>query len=77
MTFKMKGHELPGIKQFKSSKMKDGRAASSALQQTDFPPRQADYETHEDFLKAKNLYIKSLTEKKEKEVIPEPGGDGI
>jgi len=77
MTFKMKGHELPGIKQFKSSKMKDGRAASSAFQQTDFPPRFADYETPEDFEKAKNLYIKSLTEKKEKEVIPEPGGDGI
>ena len=30
--FKMKGHTLPGIKQFKSTKMADGRAKSSSFQ---------------------------------------------
>ena len=32
MKYKMKGHALPGIKQFKSTKKQDGRAASSAFQ---------------------------------------------
>lgn len=30
--YKMKGHTLPGIKQVKSNKTKDGRAGSSAFQ---------------------------------------------
>ena len=33
--YKMKGHTLPGIKQVKSNKTKDGRAGSSALQKKD------------------------------------------
>ena len=33
--FKMKGHSIPGIKGFKSTSKEDGRAASSAFQQTD------------------------------------------
>ena len=38
--FKMKGHSIPGIKGFKSTSKEDGRAASSAFQQTDniIPP---------------------------------------
>ena len=31
----MKGHSIPGIKGFKSTSKEDGRAASSAFQQTD------------------------------------------
>ena len=34
--FKMKGHTLPGINQKKSSKVEDGRAASSAFQKKSF-----------------------------------------
>jgi len=36
----MKGHSIPGIKGFKSTSKEDGRAASSAFQQTDniIPP---------------------------------------
>ncbi len=30
--FKMKGHALPGIKQKKADKLKDGRPGSSAIQ---------------------------------------------
>ena len=33
--FKMKGHSIPGIKGFKSTSKENGRAASSAFQQTD------------------------------------------
>lgn len=32
MAYEMKGHTLPGIKQKKSDKMKDGRPGSSAFQ---------------------------------------------
>ena len=31
--FSMKGHSVPGVKGFKSTALKDGRAASSAFQQ--------------------------------------------
>ena len=33
MTFKMKGHSIPGIKGFKGDKLKDGRHGSSPFQQ--------------------------------------------
>ena len=44
MAFKLKGHSLPGIKQFNSTTKKDGRAASAAFQQKDvgFTPPGAD-----------------------------------
>ena len=35
MTFKMKGHTLPGIKQLKSNDLEDGKAGSAAFQQSD------------------------------------------
>ena len=34
MTFKMKGHTLPGIKQLKSNDNEDGRSGSAAFQQS-------------------------------------------
>ena len=37
MAFKMKGHELPGIKQRPSSKTSDGKAGSSAFQAKEDP----------------------------------------
>tara|TARA_R100000742_G_C4251294_1_gene69599 strand:- start:78 stop:620 length:543 start_codon:yes stop_codon:yes gene_type:complete len=35
--FRLKGHSLPGIKQFKSTKFSDGRAKSSTFQKTTDP----------------------------------------
>ena len=49
MAFKLKGHSLPGIKQFNSTAKKDGRAASAAFQQKDVgftppgPPQDSDF----------------------------------
>ena len=45
--FKLKGHTLPGIKQFKSTKMADGRAKSSSFQKRgDKDKQKSMQETH-------------------------------
>ena len=53
MAFKLKGHSLPGIKQFNSTTKKDGRAASAAFQQKDVDFTLPGASQNQDFLEKK------------------------